>query len=33
MRGSTIYRLGVKELWSLFRDPAMLFFFYYTLSF
>ena len=24
-RWSNIFRLGIKELWSLWRDPAMLF--------
>ena len=28
-----IYRLGVKELWSLWRDPAMLFLIVFTFSF
>lgn len=29
---SNIYRLGVKELWSLWRDPAMLFLIVYTFT-
>ena len=27
-----IYRLGVKELWSLWRDPMMLFLIIYTFT-
>lgn len=30
---SNIYRLGVKELWSLWRDPAMLFLILFTFTF
>jgi ABC-2 type transport system permease protein len=29
-RWSNIFRLGIKELWSLWRDPAMLFLIVYT---
>ena len=29
-RCATIFRLGIKELWSLWRDPAMLFLIVYT---
>ena len=32
-RLSHIYRLGIKELWSLWRDPLMLFLLVYTFSF
>ena len=30
LRWATVFRLGVKELWSLWRDPAMLFLIAYT---
>ena len=29
-RWSNVFRLGIKELWSLWRDPAMLFLIVYT---
>ena len=29
---ANIYRLGVKELWSLWRDPMMLFLIIYTFT-